>query len=332
MDFIAVIAIILFAIWLLYRIDGRPKHYDPTDPPPKKRRRGHWKAVGWSALVPVVSFIGLMLTDFKDNPQLNGTFVFLFLAGTIAFGALFVVAAFFSLFGKPEDSIVVPESAPEAEVYRPAPYPPDLTHAAAQIAPHSDDDQPVEADNAASHYQAQIKDLQRQLDELRAQQERTIAESKREPIRPSSVQSEPQQPKRSEVHHYYHRRSSGGCFSGFFIFLIILIIAFSNLYASDSGTQQKKSAGSSTANTPRATATAKPKNMAPGIDGSNAYDVVGSLRDMGIKCERSDSPTGYSWTVSDMSDGVMSTIDIISNKDYEICLISFSMKHRIQPR
>lgn len=65
----------------------------------------------------------------------------------------------------------------------------------------------------------------------------------------------------------------------------------------------------------------------PGIDGSNAYDVIESLAQTGIKKPKTQHiDGGFQWTVDPVSlGGAMVSYDIKANKDHEICSATFSL-------
>ena len=65
----------------------------------------------------------------------------------------------------------------------------------------------------------------------------------------------------------------------------------------------------------------------PGIDGSNAYDVIESLTQTGIKKPKTQHiDGGFQWTVDPVSlGGAMVSYDIKANKDHEICSATFAL-------
>lgn len=109
---------------------------------------------------------------------------------------------------------------------------------------------------------------------------------------------------------------------------VMLVVLFVVIINNKSEKPNNTAAKPTTApTTPAAVPTAKTKNPAPGIAGSNAYDVIGSLRDMGYDIERQKSNAGYFWQFDETVDGVSISMDITANKDYEICAASFIMNH-----
>lgn len=107
---------------------------------------------------------------------------------------------------------------------------------------------------------------------------------------------------------------------------VMLVVLFVVIINNKSEKQNNTAAKPTTApTTPAAVPTAKTKNPAPGIAGSNAYDVIGSLRDMGYELERSSIAAGYGWIFQKFVDGAYVTLDLACNKDYEICAANFTM-------
>ena len=126
-------------------------------------------------------------------------------------------------------------------------------------------------------------------------------------------------------------RRKPGCLSTFFSFIVISVAVLYFMYSvSTSGNDDSPAATAAPTQTVAQSATVAPAATAapagaPGINGSNAYDVVASLKDMGYKLDRQDASAGYYWSFSDTADGVFVTMDITANKDYEICSASFTM-------
>lgn len=64
----------------------------------------------------------------------------------------------------------------------------------------------------------------------------------------------------------------------------------------------------------------------PGIKGSSAYDITVSLKNMGknVPGRESDSD-GYHWSFSFIDGGTNCSVDLVTNKKYEISYATFSM-------
>lgn len=258
------------------------------------------------------SFIGGVFSSIagSDVAIILCTLVFVF---GVAFFLLSLIGAVIGLFGRGRSEADTPELDLTSGNFCDDAKP-DFSHADMQTPESTETQSAGDADAFRAELdslRAELRNTQRELhytqDELRRVHE---AESN------SDIWDELTRPR---------KLGCGGTLAVFFLILILFIKYAPGGYDSDK-TSSRTAAPKITA-TQSATATPATSTGRPGIEGSNAYDAVVSLEDMGYDLDRQEIDSGYYWSFSDMSDGVFVSMDITANKDYEICSASFAMSY-----
>lgn len=264
-------------------------------------------------LIIIASFIGALVSATYDNDTFLVICVLCIFFGIFAFFLSFF-SAISDLFRRrppldepaPELDLTSGNFCDEAK--------PDLPYSYMQ-APESTETQNA---NDADAFRAELDSLRA---ELRSTQ-RELHDTQYELRRAQDAES------KSDIWYALTRPRKLGCTGTLAVFFLILILFIK--YAPggyDSDKTSSRTAAPKVTATQSATAIPATSTGRPGIEGSNAYDAVASLKDMGYDLDRQEIDSGYYWSFSDMSDGVYVSMDITANKDYEICTASFYMLH-----
>ena len=258
------------------------------------------------------SFVGMVLSLVAGSDIAGIICMFAFMFG-IAFLLLTLIGAIISLFDRRRSEADTPEldltSGDFCEVAKP-----DFSHADMQT-PESTETQNV---NDVDAFRAELDSLRAELKSTR----RELHDTQDELRRAQDTES------KSDIWYALTRPRKLGCTGTLAVFFLILILFIK--YAPggyDSDKTSSRTAAPKVTATQSATATPATSTGRPGIEGSNAYDAVVSLEDMGYDLDRQEIDSGYYWSFSDMSDGVFVSMDITANKDYEICSASFAMSY-----